>query len=417
MVTRVVLRSLSAIALLIAGFAVGWYGALTIGPGSPKQSGPDSVREQFGVFWEVWDLVEQEYYGRTTLDRTKLIQGAIKGMLAGVGDQYSVYQEPDLAAQTQDHMQGKLGGIGSYLRITDGRVFLYKPFKSGPAYAAGLRQDDEIVKIDGADVPPMIVGLDAGAASVKIAALLRGPENTQVAVVIRNPSGALTPITLTRRDIVVPSVEAQRLDGGIVYLRIAEFKSNTIKEFDDALRELLTERPRGIILDLRNNPGGLLGSAQDVLGRFYRGVALYEQDGMGGEKELRTNGNPSIPDVPLIVLVDNGSASASEIVAGALLDRRASTSLLGERTYGKGSVQNVHTLRDGGSARITFAHWVTPDHHIIHAVGLTPQYIVPFADDPNSRVPCVADRQPPPGQSLCGDTQLYQAIHVLQGGS
>jgi carboxyl-terminal processing protease len=138
---------------------------------------------------------------------------------------------------------------------------------------------------------------------------------------------------------------------------------------------------------------------------------------MGGEKELRTNGNPSIPDVPLIVLVDNNSASASEIVAGALLDRRASTSLLGERTYGKGSVQNVHSLRDGGSARITFAHWVTPDHHIIHGVGLTPQYIVPFADDPTSRVPCVADRQPPPGQSLCGDTQLYQAIHVLQGGS
>ncbi|MDZ4722066.1 MAG: S41 family peptidase [Roseiflexaceae bacterium] len=414
MLIRTLLRVVSAIILLLAGFMAGWYGAIMLVPGSASQSGPAAVREQFGVFWEVWDLVENEYYGRAALDQTKMIQGAIKGMLSGIGDQYSVYQEPDLAAQTQDHMQGKLGGIGSYLRITDGRAFLYKPFKSGPAYQAGLRQDDELIKIDGADVPPLITGLDVSAASVKIAALLRGPENTQVALVIRNASGALTNITLTRRDIVVPSVEAQRFDGGIVYLRVSEFKGNTTKEFDDALRELLTNRPRGIILDLRNNPGGLLGSAQDMLGRFYRGVALYEQDGIGGEKELRTNGNPSIPDVPLIVLVNNGSASASEIVAGALLDRRPSTTLLGEKTFGKGSVQNVHTLRDGGSARITFAHWVTPDHHAIHAVGLTPQYIVPFADDPNSRVPCVADRQPTPGQSLCGDTQLAQAIRLLQ---
>lgn len=415
MLTRTMLRSLSAVALLVAGFAAGWYSSTMFGPTSAGHSGPTVVREQFGVFWEVWDLIEHEYYGRANLDRTKMIQGAIKGMLAGVGDQYSVYQEPDLAAQTQDHMQGKLGGIGSYLRITEGRAFLYKPFKGGPAYEAGLRQDDELVKIDGEDVPLLILGLDVNAAAVKVAAKLRGPENTQVALVVRNTSGTLNDVTLTRRDIVVPSVEAQQFDAGIVYLRVAEFKGNTIKEFDDALADVLAQRPRGIILDLRNNPGGLLGSAQEMLGRFYTGVALYEEDGIGGEKELRTIGTPSIPDVPLIILVNQGSASASEIVAGALLDRRASTSLLGEKTYGKGSVQNVHKLSDGGSARVTFAHWVTPDRHVIHEVGLTPQYVVPYADDPNSSAPCVADRQPPAGQSLCGDTQLAQAIRLLQG--
>jgi carboxyl-terminal processing protease len=290
---------------------------------------------------------------------------------------------------------------------------LYKPFKTGPAYQAGLRQDDEITNVDGQDIPTLITGLDVNEAAVKVSAKLRGSEGTSVALTIRHPDKTVQELALIRRDIVVPSVEAQRFNDGIAYLRISEFKATTTKEFDDALTDLLSTRPRGIILDLRNNPGGLLNGAQEILGRFYAGIALYEDDGAGSVKELRTSGRVAIPDVPLVVLVNGGSASASEIVAGALAERRPATTLLGEKTFGKGSVQNVHGLRDGGSARITSAHWLTPDMHAIHAIGLTPQQQVVFADEPNNLMPCVAERQPLPGATLCGDTQLAAAVHLL----
>src|SRR5436190_12698778 len=178
-------RGLLAGALLIVCFASGWVRALTLGGRIPldgdisaylgpgmdaNRATPSELRDQFAVFWEVWNLVESEFYHHAPLDRQHMIQGAIKGMLDSLGDQYSVYQEPDLAAQTQDHMQGKLGGIGTYLRIDNGKAFLYKPVKNAPAIQAGLRQDDQIVSIDGQAVEPLIAGLDINAAAVKVAA-------------------------------------------------------------------------------------------------------------------------------------------------------------------------------------------------------------------------------------------------------
>jgi carboxyl-terminal processing protease len=160
-------------------------------------------------------------------------------------------------------------------------------------------------------------------------------------------------------------------------------------------------------------------NAQDVLGRLYDGVALYEEDGAGKLQELRTNvGGRDVRafDAPMVVLVNGGSASASEIVAGALRDARPATYLLGEKTFGKGSVQNIHSLSDGGSARITIAHWLTPHKDVIHKIGITPQYFVPFAEDPASPAPCVADRKPPAGRSSCADTQLSAAIKLLTTG-
>jgi carboxyl-terminal processing protease len=424
MLNRILLRTLIVTALLAIGFLSGWISALAVVRSMPgmvgmddvRQSGPASMREQFALFWEVWDLVEYEYYGRASLNRTAMIQGAVKGMLASLGDSATVYQEPDLAAQSLDYLQGKIGGIGTYLRITDGRAFLYKPLKDGPAYLAGLRQDDEIVAVDGEPVTTIGAGLDSNAIAVKVSAKLRGPEGTTVVVTIRRASdGAVSDMPLVRRDVVVPSVETQMFDGDVAYLRIAEFRGTTTKEFDTALAGLLSKQPRAMILDLRNNPGGLLGSAQEVLGRFYTGVALYQDDGAGAMRELQTTpGSTSVPAIPLVILVNSGSASASEIVAGALEERRPNTTTLGEKTYGKGSVQSVHTLSDKGSARITIAHWLTPEKHAIQGQGIEPQRIVPFADDPASLMPCIADRQPKVGQTLCGDTQLVAAMELIR---
>jgi carboxyl-terminal processing protease len=428
-------RGIIAGILLCCGFLAGWFSAIILGghipfdgdiapylgPGNTaNQATPQQLRTQFTVFWEAWNLVESEFYHREPLDRQKMIQGAIKGMLDSLGDQYTVYQEPELASQTQEHMQGRLGGIGTYLRITDGKAYLWKPVKNAPAVLAGLRQDDEIVKIDNTDVAAMIAGLDINAAAVKVAAKLRGDPGTTVKLTLRRaPQAPTFDITLTRADIVIPSVEGQMLDNGLAYIRISEFKANTTTEFDAAMRDLLPKQPKGIVLDLRNNPGGFLLNAQEVLGRFYDGVALYEDKNNQDLEELWTKGGPRDTrdyDAPMVVLVNSGSASASEIVAGALRDRRPHTFLLGEKTYGKGSVQNIHALSDGSSARITIAHWLTPNKNEIHKIGITPQYVVPYNENADNPVPCVADHRPPDGQAACADSQLAWAIKLLISG-
>jgi carboxyl-terminal processing protease len=431
---QILKRGLLAGALLIVGFGAGWVSAIAlggrvpldgdisayIGPGMGANSAtPSELRDQFAVFWEVWNLVEGEFYHRGPLDRQRMIQGAIKGMLDSLGDQYSVYQEPDLAAQTQDHMQGKLGGIGTYLRIDNGKAFLYKPVKNAPAAQAGLRQDDQIVSIDDQPIEPLIAGLDVNQAAVKVAAKLRGQPGTTLKLTIRRGTATPFDVLLTRADITIPSVDSQLLENNLAYIHISEFKATTTTEFDAALRDLLPHNPKGIILDLRNNPGGFLLNAQEVLGRLYDGIALYEDKNAGDLAALPTISGTSDTrafTTPLIVLVNGGSASASEIVAGALRDTRAATYLMGEKTFGKGSVQNIHGLSDGGSARITVAHWLTPNKSEIHKLGITPQYLVPYAEDTASAVPCVADRQPPPGQATCADSQLAGAIKLLTTG-
>jgi len=419
-------------ALLLAGFALGWFsgtGRITLvndllalaGPGygaSPIM--PADLRGEFTPFWESWNLVEHEFYTRQPLDRQRMVRGAIKGMLASLDDPYTVYQEPDLAALTSDYMQGSSGGIGVYIRIDSGKALIDKVLKNTPAMRAGLKQNDAIVKIDTQEIEPLIAGLDINQATVKVASKVRGPQGSSVRLTIRRGAEAPFEVALTREEIVVSSVKSELLDSKLAYIQITDFKASTTADFDDALRELLPQQPKGLILDLRNNPGGYLTNAQEVLGRLYSGVALYETDREGGLKALDTIGGPSDTrafDLPVVVLVNGNSASASEIVAGALRDARKNTYLLGEKTYGKGSVQNIHPLSDKGSARITIAHWLTPNKSEIHKIGITPAEVVPYNEDPASSAPCVADKRPSAGQAACPDSQLAAAIRLLQSPS
>ncbi len=414
--------------MLLAGLAVGWLGGsgrITLvnqlialaGPGfgaSPVM--PPDLADEIAPFWETWNLVEHEFYTREPLDQERMVRGAIKGMLAALDDPYTVYQEPDLAALTSDYMQGSSGGIGIHLRIGERQVFVDKVLKNTPASRAGLLDGDEIVAIDGEQVAALIAGQDINQANVTIATKIRGPQGSAVQMTMRRGAEPAYEVELTREEIVISSVKSQLLDGGLGYIQITDFKSTTTADFDDALRELLPQRPRGLILDLRNNPGGYLNNAQEVLGRLYSGVALYESDRDGALKSLDTIGGPSDArafELALAVLVNGGSASASEIVAGALRDARQQTFLIGEKTFGKGSVQNIHPLSDKGSARITIAHWLTPNKSEINKIGITPALQVPYSEDPANPAPCVADRRPPEGQSACGDSQLAAAISVL----
>ncbi|HEU4328674.1 MAG TPA: S41 family peptidase [Roseiflexaceae bacterium] len=415
--------------MLLAGFAVGWLGGsgriavvnnliALAGPGfgaSPVM--PPDLTDEIAPFWETWNLVEHEFYTREPLDQQRMVRGAIKGMLAALDDPYTVYQEPDLAALTTDYMQGSSGGVGIYLRLGERQVFVDKVLKNTPASRAGLLDGDEIVAIDGEQVAALIGGLDINQANVAVATKIRGPQGSTVQMTMRRGAEPAFEVELTREEIVISSVKSQLLDGRIGYIQITDFKATTTADFDEALRELLPQQPRGLILDLRNNPGGYLTNAQEVLGRLYSGVALYETDRDGTLKALDTIGGPSDArafDLPLAVLVNGGSASASEIVAGALRDARQQTFLIGEKTFGKGSVQNIHPLSDQGSARITIAHWLTPNKSEINKIGITPPLQVPYSEDPANPAPCVADKRPPEGHSTCGDSQLAAAISVLR---
>jgi carboxyl-terminal processing protease len=212
-------------------------------------------------------------------------------------------------------------------------------------------------------------------------------------------------------------VQHKLLDNGVAYIQLSQFTGTTTGQLDKALETLLPQNPKGLILDLRNNPGGLLPAAREVVGRFIgEGVALYEEFGNGRVDELpvlRSGDDPRAFDIPMIVLVNNGSASASEIVAGALRDHERAI-LLGEKTFGKGSVQSVNQLSDGSSARITIAQWLTPDKHLIHKVGITPQHAVPF--DAAEQYQVVLPQKRPIDPASVNDAQLWWAIKMLTSG-
>ena len=390
---------------------------VSLGNRSAREQAPADLRTQVAVFWEVWDLVESEFYYTTPLDRQEMVYGSIEGMLASLGDKYTSFQEPDIAAQSRESMQGKFEGIGAYLRAADGEMLIDRPIKNSPAARAGLQAGDVIVAIDGETLAPLIAGLPEGEATAKVAAKIRGPKGTPVTLTLRRPPATETfELEIVRDEVPIVTVSGEMLDDGVAYIQISEFKATTTANLDEVLGELLPQNPRSIVLDLRNNPGGFLTTAQEVLGRFYDGVALYEKENNGVEKELRTINGPAelrAYTQPMVVLVNGGSASASEIVAGALRDKRPNTSLLGEKSFGKGSVQNIHQLSDGSSARITIARWLTPNHSAIHEIGIDPQYPVPASEDAQYAVPCVAERRPPEGQQLCNDSQLAWSLRFL----
>ncbi len=424
--------TIGALVVLLVGFvsfSSGWVLARTfgttpvdsfvagIGLSTTRQQTPTSLREQFAVFWQVWSLVEGEFYRPEPLDRQSMVYGAIRGMLATLEDDYTFFQEPEDAALSRESMQGSFQGIGAYLRLEEGEIVIDRLFRNAPAELAGLRSGDRILAVDGEPLAELIAGLPEGEATTAAASRIRGPKGTVVTLSIRRPAtGETLEFAITRDEVAIVTVNAELLENGVGYIQITEFKATTTELLDQALRELIPQQPSSLVLDLRNNPGGYLQTAREVLGRFYDGVALYEQENGGVVQELGTIAGPAdtrLYDIPIVVLINGGSASAAEIVAGALRDGRDHTILVGEKSFGKGSVQNIHQLRDGSSARITVAHWLTPAKSEINQIGITPEHLVAPSEELAYAVPCVADRRPPEGQERCGDAQLAHGLQLL----
>lgn len=343
--------------------------------GQDSASGtPTDLRVLFQPFWESWDLVHK-YFVNQPVDNTALMRGAIKGMLEALGDKHTSYIDPDMLRQANIQLSGEYEGIGAWVDITGSFLTIISPMPGSPAEKAGLKPQDQIVAIDGKDM----TGIDGNVVLKKIL----GPAGTQVTLSIMRKD-ATTPfdVTITREKITVPSVSGKILDSGIAYVQIFTFGEKTTPELESTLKDLLAKNPKGMIVDLRNNGGGLLTSAIEVASQFIKGdIVMYEQSGDGTMKAEHALQSGLARDIPLVVLVNEGTASASEIVSGAIQDYGRGK-LVGVQTYGKGSVQNWIDLADNqGAIRVTIARWLTPLKRQINDVGLTPDFIVTLSAD------------------------------------
>lgn len=416
---------------IAVGFVAGWLCAVLLaatpyagdmarylGPGTLAQlQTPWGLRVAFAPFWEAWQVVDAVFYKRDNIDHTRMIKGAISGMLATLDDKYTFYQDPEKAQQTQDDMQGKTAGIGVYVRVNNGAVEIWKLIEDAPAARAGVQVNDVIVAIDDTDVTAIVANKPSDEVIPAVAALIRGRASTAVRLTIQRAQQTPFEVVLTRAEIVIPSVEWRMLPANIAYIRISEFKGNTAEILAGGMQSLADARPRGYIVDVRNNPGGLLDSAQAVLGLFYTGTALWEERAAGVQHEMLTiapRTPVTQPTAPIVVLINGGTASASEVLTGALRDRYAQITVVGEQSFGKGIVQNIYPLTNGGTIRLTISQWLTPNKTAIHGVGITPDIVVSDSADTQALAPCVANRQPADGQTLCRDEQLMRALQLLQ---
>lgn len=332
----------------------------------PTSGVPEDVEAEFAVFWDVWQIVEDDFFG--TPDHQAMIEGAIKGMVEALGDPYTQYVNPQQNAIQREDDSGEFEGIGATVDMIDGRLIIISPLKGSPADKAGLKAGDIILEVDGTPIQDMDL--------IQAVSLVRGPEGSTVRLTIQR-EGVAEPFTLSivRAKISLVSVESRMLSDQVGYLAIRSFGSRTIQELDDHLSELKQQGATALILDLRGNPGGFLDTAVETVSRFIKsGPVLWWENADGTRRPIRVKPR-STYDWPMVVLIDEGSASASEIVAGALQDSGRAT-LVGTRTFGKGSVQNVHQLRNGGSVRVTTAHWLTRDKHAIDGVGLEPDIYI-----------------------------------------
>ena len=338
----------------------------------------------FSLFWMVWADLEEKYVDQSKLDVQKMVYGAIKGMVDSVGDPYTVFFEPETTKKFKEEISGAFGGIGIEIGMKANILTVISPIKDTPAFKAGLRAGDKILKIDGKSTADMNIDEAVG--------LIRGRAGSKVVLTITDTESATKDVTITRATITVPTVEWEIIerDGKrYAYLQIYQFNQTVDRQFDEAVREILRSDARGLIVDLRNNPGGLLDSAINLAGYFLteEQLVVSEVFGDGTKNDFTADGNASLQKYPTVILVNGGSASASEILAGAIHDN-LKTKIVGEKTFGKGSVQELINQRDNSSLKVTIAKWFTPAGISISDKGIEPDIKVeiPEEDRPNMEI-------------------------------
>ncbi len=351
------------------GLGKGYFNGSFDGFTNVNKGKPDDV--DFGLFWQSYNKLKQNYVG--DLDKQKILYGAIEGAFGSTGDPYTTFLPPDITKQFQDELSGSLEGIGIQMGILDSYPAVIAPLKDTPAQKAGLRPKDLIIKIDSQDTANM--ALDEAVSKI------RGKEGTQVTLEIVR-EGESKPLTfkITRAKINVKTVDLQ-IKNSVAILKLNEFGQDSSNEFHAAAVQIKDKGISKVVLDLRSNPGGLLNSAVDIAGElFENGQVVVIEQGKNSRDELKTSGPGTLKDAKLVVLINGGSASAAEILAGAIQDTGRGK-LIGEKTFGKGSVQQIESLPGGSSAKITVAKWLTPKGKSIDKDGITPDIEIKEADN------------------------------------
>ena len=389
----------------------------------------DEAYPNLKLFGVVLDRIRQEYVDGDKLSYQDLIHGALKGMLSTL-DPHSEFMEPAKYDDLKKDTQGEFGGVGIVVSIKDNSLTVVSPMEDTPGFKAGILTGDRIVKIDGRSTERMVLP-----EAVK---RLRGAPGTDVTLTIFRASSSLTTnFTLTRAQIKVDTVkdingrrEFPLSEGNVSYVRLTQFGEQTASDLEDAMRKAVSKGAESLVLDLRDNPGGLLDQAVHVCEKFLpAGQLVVSTEGRDGKQKAMYHGKGrgKLPALPVVVLVNNGSASAAEIVAGCLQDCTVlgvcKAIIIGEQTFGKGSVQSILPLQDGSALRLTTAKYYTPSHKVIHEHGITPDITVPMTDEDMrdvqlKRTPGGIESLPEPDQERvrqARDAQLDRALDVLKG--
>ncbi|GAB1421770.1 hypothetical protein MASR2M15_19590 [Anaerolineales bacterium] len=387
-------QSIQTAILILAIFAAGFIFGTILLPSAAQNTDPvQDVDSAFEPLWEVFNLIQTDYIDDVTVQQ--LVDGAITGMVDALGDQYSSYMPTEIYKMFSSDLSGDIEGIGVVIRTLEesGLVEVVTVLPNAPAESVGVRPGDLFIAVDGQSVE--------GLNQTELAALVRGPAGTEVTVTFLRKDEEVS-FTITRAKFEVPNVEYERLDEDIAYISMAEFSSRSLEQMLTALEELNINETKGLIFDLRGNPGGLLSSAVDIASLFIPegDPILYEVFGDGEEQVFVSKNYYADIKVPIVVLVDSSSASASELVSGALQVTDIAT-LIGETTFGKGTVQTIRDLSNSSGLRLTIARYLLPNRQWIHETGVTPDIEVEW-DRYEAEVDAV-------------DLQLQAAIEFILG--
>lgn len=384
---RAIAILLVCLACVAGGYELGAHqyaqGAVPAGEGHVTGQGSVGTNissdVDFSTFWDVWKLVRESYVDQPVSEK-ELYYGAMAGMVGALNDPYSTYFNPTDAQAFDDQLAGSFFGIGAQLDVKDGQIVVTAALPNTPAEKAGLQSEDAIMAIDGVSTEGMVID-DA-------VAKIRGAKGTTVTLsVVHKGADTVIDVPIVRDEITIDSVTYAMKDDHVAVISVSLFNDDTSKLFAQAVASAEKDGAKSIVLDLRSNPGGLLDAAIDLAGYWIPagGTAVIE-DVRGDKTEYRTHGDGSLAAIPTVVLVNGGSASASEILAGALQDTHEAE-VIGEQTFGKGSVQQFQDLPDGGAVKITVAHWLTPLGRTINKQGVTPDKVVPFtAEDAHANL-------------------------------
>lgn len=400
LVKRILIAALAVAAVLVS-FEIGRVAnapASFVSPLVSKISQKTAVQPSnidLSQFWEVWNEVHSVFYDRAKLNDQTLVYGAIKGMVRASGDKYGEFFTPEEAKNFLDSIEGSFDGIGAQIGVKNDQIIVVAPLKGTPAERAGLKPKDAILKIDDASTAEMSLE--------QAVSLIKGPRGSKVRLSIgREGVDAAFDVTITRAHIEIPIAEGKVLEPGVGYVSLSTFTDTAPEKFRTIAKDLKSQGVRRLIIDVRNNPGGVLTAAVEIASVFTGPgqVIAIEKLPEGKPVEHKTLGAALFADAPLVLLVNGGSASASEILAGALRDLKGAK-LVGEQTFGKGSVQSFSEVSKKASLKLTTAHWFTPKEYSIEGQGLAPDVVV------KAETPDKTQKDQP-------DSQLNAALDVLK---